>query len=249
MAYTITESISPPNTIASCLASFPVFKGLVPSELEDLAKYCVMEILPPGQALFRQGESAEFLFFIADGKVKLSQKHNNGRDVTFHVFGKGDLVGEVSSLKRAPYALSAFTLTESVLLKTRWDDFIHRFLKFPCVSAGALLQMGDFLYQAYRSKMSAADPVEMRIAQLCVSMMSRPGMAQDEPGGGVRINMPLTRRDVAEMVGTTVETAIRIIRKWTKAKLVVPKRRYLVILDRDGLQKLAGGGVKAAAGE
>ena len=61
--------------------------------------------------------------------------------------------------------------------------------------------------------------------------------------------MPLTRRDVAEMVGTTVETAIRIIRKWTKAKLVVPKRRYLVILDRDGLQKLAGGVVKAATEE
>jgi CRP-like cAMP-binding protein len=247
MAFSITENASPPNTIASCLSSFPVFKGLVPGELEDLAKYCVMEILPPGQALFRQGEAAEFVFFISDGKVKLSQKHTNGRDVTFHVFGKGDLVGDVSALKRAPYAMSAFTLTESVLLKTRWDDFTHRFLKFPCVSSGALLQMGDFLYQAYRSKMSAADPVEARIAQMLVTMLQRPGMAQEEVGGpGVRINMPLTRRDVAEMVGTTVETSIRIIRKWTKAKLVVPKRRYLVILDEGGVRKLASGAAKGA---
>jgi CRP/FNR family transcriptional regulator, nitrogen oxide reductase regulator len=247
MAYTISDSISPPNTIAACLASFPVFKGLVPSELEDLAKYCVMEILPPGQALFRQGEAAEYVFFISDGKVKLSQRHTNGRDVTFHVFGKGDLVGDVSALKRNPYSMSAFTLTESVLLKTRWDDFIHRFLRFPCVSAGALLQMGDFLYQAYRSKMSAADPVEVRIAQMLLSMLKRPGMALDEPGGGVRINMPLTRRDVAEMVGTTVETAIRIIRKWTKAKVVIPKRRFLVVLNEAELKKYSAGASKASS--
>jgi len=232
------------NALASCLASFPVFQELGPGELEDLAKYCVMEILPPAQALFRQGDRAEYLYFISDGKVKLTQKHSNGRDVTFHVFGKSDLVGELSCLKRASYAMSAFTLTETVLLKVRWDDFIHRFLKFPGVASGALVQMGDFLYQAYRSKMSSVDSVEVRIAQVFSSMLQKPGMAHEEEGGGLRIGMPLTRRDVAEMVGTTVETSIRVFRKWTKAKIVVPKRRYLVVLNPEELRRLASGSVK-----
>jgi CRP/FNR family transcriptional regulator len=236
--------VDPGNTLASCLASFLVFKGLGRNELEDLAKYCVMEIRPPGQALFRQGEQADFVYFISDGKVKLAQKHNNGRDVTFHVFGKGDLVGELSGLKRAPYAMSAFTLTESVLLKVRWDDFAHRFLRYPGVATGALVQMGDFLYQAYRSKMASVDPVEVRIAQVFTTLLQKPGMAIEEVSGGLRIGMPLTRRDIAEMVGTTVETSIRVVRKWTKARLVVPKRRYLVVLDPDGLQRLATGAVK-----
>jgi CRP/FNR family transcriptional regulator len=140
--------------------------------------------------------------------------------------------------------MSAFTLTESVLLKVRWDDFVHRFLKFPGVASGALVQMGDFLYQAYRAKMSSVDSVEVRIAQVFSSMLQKPGMAQEEEGGGLRIGMPLTRRDVAEMVGTTVETSIRVVRKWTKAKIVVPKRRYLVVLNPEELQKLASGAVK-----
>lgn len=235
---------TPGNTLASCLATFPVFQSLEGSELEDLARYCVMEILPPGQALFRQGEPADFVYFISDGKVKLSQKHANGRDMTFHVFGKGDLVGEVSSLKRSRYALSAFTLTETVLLKVRWDDFTHRFLKHSEVAVGALSQMGDFLYQAYRSKMAAVDPVEVRIAQAFTALLEKPGMTHEEPDGGVRLGMPLTRRDVAEMVGTTVETSIRIVRKWTKAKIVVPKRRFLVVLKPEELRRLASGAVK-----
>jgi CRP/FNR family transcriptional regulator len=244
-AFATSESVSVGNALASCLASFSVFKELGPGDLEDLAKYCVMEILPPNQALFRQGEQADFIYFISDGKVKLAQKHNNGRDVTFHVFGKGDLVGEVSSLKRSHYAMSALTLTESVLLKVRWDDFTNRFLKCPGVAAGALVQMGDFLYQAYLSKMASVDPVEVRIAQVFTAMLQKPGMTHEEAGGGLRISMPLTRRDVAEMVGTTVETSIRVVRKWTKAKIVVPKRRYLVVLKPEELQRLASGAVKS----
>ncbi len=232
------------NTLSACLGTFAVFRGLAPGDLDDLAKYCVMEILPPGQAIFRQGETADFLHFISEGKVKLSQKHASGRDVTFHVFGKGDLVAEVSSLKREAYALSAFTLTETVLLKIRWDDFVHRFLRDPEVAAGILAQMGDFLTQAYRSKMASVDPVEVRIAQVLSTMLDKPGMAHEEPGGGLRIGIPLTRRDIAEMVGTTVETAIRVVRKWTKAKIVVPKRRFLVVLRPDELRRAASGAAK-----
>lgn len=55
---------------------------------------------------------------------------------------------------------------------------------------------------------------------------------------GTLIDVPLTRQDIAEMAGTTVESTIRVVSKWQKSRLVATNSRFLTILDASAIEEL-----------
>jgi CRP/FNR family transcriptional regulator len=81
--------------------------------------------------------------------------------------------------------------------------------------------------------------VEYRIAHLLLKLADRIG----EKGSGDEITIPilLSRQDIADLVGTTVETAIRVMSRWRKMGIVTNDKRGILIRDRDTLEDLAAG--------
>ena len=82
----------------------------------------------------------------------------------------------------------------------------------------------------------AVDRAEQRIARALLSLAANSGQFSDD---GVTIEMPLTRQDVADMTGTTVETAIRTMSKFRQQGLIRAQRRRVVLADLERLQSIA----------
>jgi CRP/FNR family transcriptional regulator len=87
-------------------------------------------------------------------------------------------------------------------------------------------------------KSIASGKVEERIAKLLIELGDKIGKETDE--GYLVIEAPITRQDIAEMTGTTVETAIRIMSKWKKEGRIEAQRGKIVLKDLDYLEELAG---------
>ena len=85
----------------------------------------------------------------------------------------------------------------------------------------------------------AVERVEQRIARTLLKLGQTAGT--DTPEGRV-IEMPLTRQDVADMTGTTVETAIRVMSKFRREELIRTRRGKVVLVELDALQEIAESG-------
>jgi len=97
--------------------------------------------------------------------------------------------------------------------------------------------MGDRMKSSYDSlKNIALERVEARIAALLLKLSNKVGV---KTADGVLIDMRLTKQDVADMVGTTVETSIRTFSKFKKQKLVKDTDGKIIITDREGLTALS----------
>jgi CRP-like cAMP-binding protein len=81
--------------------------------------------------------------------------------------------------------------------------------------------------------------VERRVARQLVKLARRAGVPA---AAGVRIVVPLARQDVADMAGTSVETAIRVLSRWRQLGLVCDEGGYLVLTDMTGLAEVADDG-------
>jgi CRP/FNR family transcriptional regulator len=82
------------------------------------------------------------------------------------------------------------------------------------------------------------DRVEQRLANILLKLAEKLGA----PGeGGTLLNVSLTRQDLADMAGTTVETAIRVMSRFTKTKIIKPVNSKILILKPKALQKISEG--------
>jgi CRP/FNR family transcriptional regulator, nitrogen oxide reductase regulator len=85
----------------------------------------------------------------------------------------------------------------------------------------------------------AAGGVEYRIAHLLLKLADRIG--EEATADGITIPIVLSRQDIADLVGTTVETAIRVMSRWRKMGIVVNDKKGIIIRDRETLEDLAAG--------
>jgi CRP/FNR family transcriptional regulator len=97
-------------------------------------------------------------------------------------------------------------------------------------------QVGDRMKESHETlKNIALERVEARIASLLLKLADKTGKKGDE---GVTIDMKLTKQDIAEMVGTTVETSIRTMSKFRKMGIVAEKEGRIVIKNLEKLKAL-----------
>jgi CRP/FNR family transcriptional regulator len=109
----------------------------------------------------------------------------------------------------------------------------------PSIIREIALMIGRRLRGAHDSVTSlAADPVEARLAAALVRLAEREG---SRSAAGLALPFPLTRQSLADMTGTTVETAIRVVSRWLKDRIVVEESGRLVLRDLETLRGLAAG--------
>jgi CRP/FNR family transcriptional regulator len=128
-------------------------------------------------------------------------------------------------------------MEDSEVVKITRKNLMRLVDRFPNLMYCIALQLGDRMKSSYDSlKNIALERVEARIAALLLKLANKVGIETKE---GLQIDMRLTKQDVADMVGTTVETSIRTFSKFKKQGLVADKAGKIVIRDREGLAELS----------
>jgi CRP/FNR family transcriptional regulator len=187
--------------------------------------------------IFFEGDNPEWLHIVKEGKVKLVKHSDSGKDVILQIFAPGDIFGEFALFERKPYSASAQAMEPSTVMKLSRKDFFLFFGRHPFVATEMIMELGRQLQEAHAIiKSLAVDRVEQRIANILLKLAGKLGT----PGGdGIVLNLALTRQDLADMAGTTVETTIRVMSRFTKTKIIKPVSGKILILDTQALRRIS----------
>jgi CRP/FNR family transcriptional regulator len=229
----------PSPSAARFLAQSPVFGVLPVREIEALAAVAVEEPHRAREYIFMEGDPARWFCVVKSGHVKILRHSRTGRDVVLDLLGPGEVFGGVAVIEKRPYPAAAQATETTVVLKIPAEAMITVAERHPSFIKEIALMIGRRLRAAHDSvKSLAVDPVEARLAAALLRLAEREGTRGKQ---GVTLPYHLTRQSLADMTGTTVETAIRIASRWLKEGLVLEEGGRLVLADVEALRELALG--------
>ena len=210
-----------------------LFKGLSDAEFKELEPYLSSSLYKKKETIFSEGEPPEWFYLVLTGKVKITKLSHEGKEIILEVISPTDIFGGVAVIKGFPYPANAVAMEDSEVLKISRKNLLRLVDRFPNLMYCMAMQMGDRMKSSHDSlKNIALERVEARIAALLLKLAGKVGV---ETKNGTVIDMRLTKQDVADMVGTTVETSIRTFSKFKKQGLVTEVDGKIVIRDKESL--------------
>jgi CRP/FNR family transcriptional regulator len=222
------KKILPPGTLLDTIPD---------DERKELEAYLVAASFKKKETIFSEGEAPEWFYIVAKGKVKITKLSHEGKEIILEIISPGDIFGGVAVLRNFPYPANAVAMESTEVVKVSRKNLMRLVDRFPNLMYFIALQLGDRMKSSYDSlKNIALERVEARIAALLLKLAVKVGVKSKD---GVLVDMRLTKQDVADMVGTTVETSIRTFSKFRKAGLVGESNGRFVIRNVEGLRSLS----------
>lgn len=190
-----------------------------------------------GAPLFWQGDRLPWLPLVQKGHVKLIRNTRSGREVVADLAGPGDTLCWSQVLADEPVPLSAIALEEATILLLPTTPIRHCVSTDPRV-AFSWVQSVEERFESLLDQVAEtrAPSVPARLGGLLLHLLDRRG----DPRTG-HIPVKMTRQDLADSAGTTVETVIRLMRRWEKAGLVETQRDGFLVRDAAGLRDASDG--------
>ena len=218
------------------LKKVTMFSILNESELRELEPYLVPATYKKKDVIFSEGEPPEWLYIVVEGKIKLTKLSQDGKEIILEIMSPLDFFGGLAVLRGFPYPANAVVMEDSKFLRISRNNIMKIIDRFPNLMYCLAMQLGDRMKESHETlKNIALERVEARIAALLLKLADKTGK---ESGGGVVIEMKLTKQDIAEMVGTTVETSIRTMSKLKKMGVVAEKEGRIAITNIAKLKSL-----------
>lgn len=225
------------RTTEEILQSVPLYRRIPAEDLRRLAAATGVRRYAKGETIFSEGDPGEVFFTIAEGRVKIFKMTPAGKDVILEIFGAGDPLGALAVYEDRPYPASAVALEDTLCLLIRQQDFYALLETHPSLVRSLLLGMTRRLVElTNRLAELTGGRVEPRIARLFLKLADQMGRPVPE---GLSIPLHLSRQELADLTGTTIETCIRIMSRWGKEGIVRTEKDGFVLLDRPALEAVA----------
>lgn len=205
--------------------AIPLLASLKKDDREALAPLCRMRGYDKGDTIFQEGEPADRICFVHIGQVKIV-KAAGGRDVIIELLGPGEPVGAVAVFERRPFPASAIALEPSGILSIPEREFFALLEKRPEMMRRLLAGLTYRLMMVNKRIADLMGSAELRAARLFLTLADRVGIPR---GTGTFIPLPLSRQEIADLIGTTLETAIRLMSRWQKDNVVETEKSGFLI--------------------
>lgn len=238
LLYEIAMRPQKPSKI-EVLGACPMLSSLDPSVKRRLAAESFLAYAERGELIWTAGAPADFAGVVGAGFVKMTKGSASGQEFAVELLGPGQVFGLLAVLEHKAFPLSAIAVSNT------W------YLKLPTATVQSLFKGGgamlEQLIQQVAPRLRRAHDMMTRLSSsrveewVAVVLLLLADSYGEQTEFGVKIAVPLTRQDIAEMAGTTVETAIRILSGWQKEGIVQTDRRHITVLMGEALQKAIHG--------
>ena len=209
------------------LSDAEFFRAIPADRLVQLQASLFEKRFERGRVLFFEGESADYLWTIKLGQVRQYKSSSDGHITTLDVLGPGQIFGAVSGMDEPTYPASAEGVTSGLAWCLPRSTFLSLLEERSELAVEVLRVVTGRLYDAQeRVRSLSHDSATNRLAQALLRAATR---------GEARV----TRRDLAEVAGTTVETAIRVLRSFERDALIKGGVGLIQVLDEAGLSAIA----------
>ena len=210
-------------------------KELTRDELIRISHCKTSKIIKRGEILFNEGDHVNGVFCIKDGVCKVSKMSENGRDQVIKLIKKGDLLGERSLITGGPANLTARALNDMEICFIPKEEIVRDLKRNNNFTISMLKDLAESLRNADEVIVDMAQKtVKQRLAETLIHLDKK--FEKDDEG---YIDVYLTREDIANIIGTATESAIRILSDFKKNGLIDFKGKRINILDVRGLERIA----------
>jgi CRP-like cAMP-binding protein len=221
---------------AAFFRSVPLLSGLRKAELDPLIAAAQRLGLGRAEAVFRPGDAARHAYWVASGVVKVGVQVARGRDLTLHLYGKGQLFGEGALLApEAPrHARASAHVSAAVWAVPR--EVFAPILALPEYSARLGQLVEDRRRRVERRLALLQREALARVAGVLLELAEEAGVRDSR---GVILGLKLTHREIGGLIGATRETVSFALMDLRRSALVQVEERRLVLVDTNGLRLLA----------
>lgn len=207
---------------------------LSPAEMELLENNRQLVKTRKGDLIFTEGKSPSGVHFLHSGKVKVYTTDAQGREQIVHLAKPGDLMGYRAVLGSDCYSCSAAALENAETWVVSKAVFLSLLETNAAFSHGVIrLLTAELRHAEHHLAGLARKPVKSRLAEALLLLADTYGFDAD----GENLAVALTREEIAGLVGTATETAIRLLNSLKEEGLVATSGRKIRLLDRAGLER------------
>ena len=214
------------------IRQFNSLKSLTKDELLRISGCKTTKIIKRGEIIFNEGDMLNGVFCVKDGICKLSKLSANGKDQIVKLVIKGDLLGQHSLVSDERSNLQAVALNDMEVCFIPKAEIINDLKKNPAFTYDVLQNMALDLREADDIIVNMAQKtVRKRMAEVLTNIHSNYGVNQDGT-----LSVILSREDLASLVGTATESAIRVLSQFKKEGLISTIGKQIKIEDPSGLK-------------
>lgn len=221
----------------SRLQNLALFKNLSFAEVESILQSGRQKKVGSQEFFFMQDDPADAFYVLIQGKVRLSQFTSDGQQILLRIIVPITPFGAVALAENERYPVSAQAIEPATAIVWSKASLDRLLVKYPQLAINAVKILAEHV-QEFQQRFTeiATQRVERRLARMILRLANQIGVKTER---SVEVNLPLSRQDLAEMVGTTLYTVSRTLSQWETQGLIHSGRERLIILHPHGLVKIA----------
>jgi CRP/FNR family transcriptional regulator len=211
------------------LKQISIFSQLKEEFLQKIDDITIVRNYAKGRIIFVEGEPGEAFYYIKSGLVKISKDSSDGREHTLHILNEGHVFAEVTLFNNTSYPATAEILEEAQIGIIKNSDLEKLIVENPEISLELIKYLNHRLVEAQNKVRNLAlYDTFGRTAQALVKLADDYGKKTPE---GIVLDLSISRQDLANIVGTTRETVIRVLAAFKKEKSIELDKSSIKIKD------------------
>ena len=213
----------------------PVFSTLEPDDLERVAQVSVPRTFEPGQAVFREGDASDTCYVVREGQARAIRTHGDGRTITLATFGPGDFFGELAMFEDERRSATVEAIGELSLIGVLGPDMRRLMAEHPEIAMKLAVALGRRLRETNeRLSRQSFQTVQSRVAVVLSDLVAQ-AVAEGHPDRDVLVTA--TQADLAQLAGSSRESASRFLAVLERAGVISQGRGRLTVHDPGALKQ------------
>jgi CRP-like cAMP-binding protein len=248
--------------VVELLARVPVLSTLDADDLERIAELAVPRQFESGQVVFREGDASDTCYIVRSGRARAVREHQGGRTLTLATFGPGDIFGELAMFEDERRSATVEAIEPTSVVAVLGPDMRRLIVEHPGISARLVIALGRRLRETNeRLTRQSFQTVQSRVAVVLSELVaqelaeewekqseeteqagaeSTPDIHEERSfseGSGKDVLVTATQADLAQLAGSSRESASRFLAVLERAGVISQGRGRLVVHDPEALKQ------------
>ena len=220
--------------VVELLGRVPVFSTLERGDLERIAQLAVPRSFAPGEVVFREGDASDTCYIVREGRAIAVRTHRGGRTITLARFGPGDIFGELALFEDERRSATVEALEPTSVVGVLGPDMRRLLNEHAEMSARLVIALGRRLRETNeRLARQSFQTVQSRVAVVLSQLVDQ----EQAAGAAGDVLVTATQSDLAQLAGSSRESASRFLAVLERAGVISQGRGRLVVHDPEALKQ------------
>jgi CRP/FNR family transcriptional regulator len=236
-AFSIAASVRD-NASVSSTRRVQIFSGFTPEEMSRIVAQARSLRKARGEFIYMPGDRADFVYFLKQGRIKLSVLSESGKEIAIDIIQPGEIFGEFALVDESPRSNMAQALDDMLMWVFPKREFTHLLASQPKLALSYIRLVGD---RRRRMEKKLSDITSKAVsARVCELLHELSTSSSDVEAAHSEYLVPLTHHDVASLIGAARQTTTTVLNDLERRGIIELGRCWLRVKRLKDLQTYAG---------